>query len=64
MRMLLRWFFFLGFVFQGGIAFWAVIVIQRLRREHLVAMTMLGAIAANMTLKEQVEKIQAVKDDL
>lgn len=58
MRILvLRWFFFLGFIFLVMTGAWAIVMIARLKREQVVAMALLETIAAQAGLRRAVDKL-------
>lgn len=60
---LLRWFFFLGFVFLVGVAVWTVIAVQRMKRQQLLTITLLENLAAQAGLRRAVDRLASRKGD-
>lgn len=61
-RFLVRWFFFLGFIFLVGIGIWAVIVIKKIREEQRLATGFLKTLIATLDLKQAVKEVKNVLD--
>jgi hypothetical protein len=55
--LVLRWLFFVGFMFQVWVGTWAFISITRMQHEQAIAITMLRALAERSGLKEAIEKL-------
>lgn len=55
---LLRWSLVLIIFFLGGVGIWAVVVVNRMRWEHAIAMAMLEALGARVGLKRTINVIQ------
>jgi hypothetical protein len=58
--LLLRWFFFAGFMFVVWVSGWAIITITRLRNEQAVAVTMLKVLMAR-GIRDAVEHMEQDK---
>lgn len=55
---ILRWVFFVGFLFLIMVGVWALIVVTRMQREQTVALGLLNVLAAKAGLQRATDKLE------
>lgn len=61
--LVMRWLFFVGFIFNFWVGAWAVITITRMQHDQAVAVTVLQALAATAGLRDAIVKLHGKEQE-